>query len=148
MNHDRRPTTEELALLGLTEGLTLPTDGQIALAVYFTGSSTSRAYVKHLERELGLRLFPGTLNLRLYKTIVLCQPSQFVVAGEQWEAVPVILNECAVGVHAWKCVEHDYTFLEVFAPHQLAPALGLKNGDSVFTRMLSGEALHRKITAL
>ena len=144
MRHERMPTTEEMALIGLTEGATLPWGGQIALAVYFAGCDTSRAYVKHIEKELGLPLFSGTMDLRLYKTVVLCQPSQFVIADEQWEAVPVILDECAVGVHACKCVGYDHTFLEIFAPQELARALGLKNGDIVFTRILPGYELRGK----
>jgi CTP-dependent riboflavin kinase len=108
-----------------------------------TRTGTSHFYVDDLSRELGTQMFRGSLNVRLCETVVLPRPRQLSIAQEQWEAVPVILNECAVGVHAWKHAIHDPTYLEVFAPIKLVPVLGLENGDRVVVRILPGSQLHR-----
>ncbi len=142
MNHSRRPTTTELALLGLTEESPLPAGGHSTYGVYFTRTSTSHFYVDDLSRELGTHMFRGSLNLRLCEAVVLLRPRQLSIAQEQWEAVPVILNESAVGVHAWKHAIHDQTYLEIFAPIKLVPVLALENGDRVAVRMLPGSQLH------
>ncbi len=143
MNHRRIPTPTELALLGLTEGSPLPAGGHSTYGVYFSRTGTSHFYVDDLSRELGRQMVRGSVNLRLCEAVVLPTPQQLSIAREQWEGAPVILNECAVGVIAWKHAIHDPTLLEVFAPVALAPVLGLENGDRVAVRILPGSQLHK-----
>ena len=137
----RLPTPAELALLGLSEGSALPSGGHSTHGVYFTGTGTSRSYVADLNRELGHSMVSGSLNLRLCSPTTLSVPRVLVIGGQQWEAVPVLLEDCAVGVHAWRKDLHDSTFLEVFAPLRLAPLLGLECGDRVAVRLLAGTDL-------
>ena len=141
MTPNRLPTLDELALLGLSEGASLPGGGTCLHGVYFSGSSTSEGYVSEFSAALGQSLEQGSLNLRLRVPVQLTEPKLILIQDEEWDAVPAVLNECAVGFHAWKRANHDSTFLEVFAPVKLAEAISLSNGDRVAIRLLAGRYL-------
>jgi hypothetical protein len=136
-------TPPEMVLLGLKPGARLPKEGLTIPAVYFTGSGSSKRRAQQLAAWLHVALAEGSFNLRLREPIALEAPQSLELDCEDWQAVPVVLNESAVGVHAWRRERHDGTFLEVFAPVRLAEVLGATRGDVVSVRLLPGHRLCR-----
>ena len=69
------------------------------------------------------------------------EPAAVLCAGETWLFAPVIIDERAVGLAARRPPPESTDFIEVFACQQLAPLLGIKYGDALQIRLLSGRYL-------
>ena len=124
-------------------GTGFPSGGLQLTVQYNSGSKSSHQHLAKigpfLREALGCPdLFPGSLNLFASQAIELPEPRRVECRGEQWLFVPVVIAEKAVGLVARRPPPISTDIIEVFACRQLAPVLGLKYGDQVKIRLLSG----------
>ena len=138
----RMPTPSELALLGLSEGDDLPGGGLTLSGTYFTASGTSHRYLPDLRAALGCELYEGSFNLRVETDVDFIKPREADIRRESWDLVPVVLEECTVGVAGRKRAKHDPRFIELFSPVKLRSALDVTiDGAAVRFRVLEGRLL-------
>jgi hypothetical protein len=124
-------------------GSGFPSGGLHLTVRYNSGSKSSHLHLAKigafLSEALGCPdLFRGSLSLLASEDIELPEPRPVDCGGEEWLFVPVVIAEKAVGLVARRPPPISTGIIEVFACRQLAPVLGLKYGDDVEIRLLSG----------
>jgi len=142
-----KPSAEELALLGLSEGDPFPAGGQTLHLTLRSGSGSARSWTalfsEVFRTQFGVHLHPGTLNLWAEEPIRWENPMQLRVAGAAGEFCPVILEERAIGV-AFRGNKAMPYFLEILSPVYLRARLpDSRDEATVKVRLLGGELLAR-----
>jgi len=85
-----------------------------------------------------VELVPGSFNVEFLEPLTWDRPCSLEICGRQWEFVPVILQELAVGV-AFRGNLERLNLLEIASPVRLRDRLRLPdNGRVVRGRLLSG----------
>ena len=122
-----------------------PPNGLELTVTYRAGHGSSSNHIRYLNPVLrpvfGSDLFSGSLNLWASSPIAYPDPAVVPIEGFDWKFVPIVIMEDAVGVAARRADSGDIKFIEVFAPTQLAPHLGLTPGKQIPVRLLSGTYL-------
>ena len=139
------PTSDELRLLGLLSGASLPSGGQHLELTVCSGHGSAKVWTDALGpfflQRFGITLVDGSLNLRSENAIDWDSPFQTPAANMIWELCPLILAERAIGV-AFRANPLEPRYLEVLSPTRLRERLDqAKDGDRFHCRLLSGSAL-------
>jgi hypothetical protein len=142
-----KPSAEELALLGLSDGDAFPAGGQTLHLTLRSGSGSARSltalFSELFRTQFGVHLYPGTLNLWAEEPIRWENPIQLRVPGGAGEFCPVILEERAIGV-AFRGNRAMPYFLEILSPVYLRDRLPDSRDEAIVTvRLLGGELLAR-----
>jgi hypothetical protein len=139
-------TTAEWRLVAIDSELGLPLGGQELLVRIESGSHSAETWTSLFgpifTTRLGVKLYPGSLNLRSDYSVEWDTPLCIQVNAINGEFCPIILNERAIGV-AFRGNRETPALLEVLAPVNLRDRLSnARDGDEIRVRLLSGRFLH------
>ena len=137
-------TSDEMALVGLASGDSLPNGGFARDATVRSGHGSAKNWLEIFGAQLSERfridMYAGSLNLWFTEPIELPNPWVISEDGIQAGFCPLILDEKAIGL-AFRTQDGNPLFLEVFSPVKLRDRLSLDDGTGVRVRILSGEIL-------